>query len=81
MNDDSRRHEHLTPAEQRLLHLLELLRTEALGSDVSLTATVVRTAQWQLVVRRLLFAVGEVAALAADLASSVLRGPSATRRK
>ena len=74
MNDDRRRDDEvLTPAEERLLALLTLLRAETPPSDPGLTSAVMRTARWQLVVRGMFRAVGGFATVTAD-AFAVLLG-------
>ena len=80
MNDERRRTEDLTPAEERLVTLLRLLRADAPRSDPALTEAVVRTARWQLVVKGVLSAVGGFAAAAGDVLAALTGTRGGTRR-
>jgi hypothetical protein len=72
MNDDRTREEELTPAEERLLALLTLLRAEAPRSDPALTHAVMRTARWQLVLQGVFRAVGGFATVTVDALAAIL---------
>jgi hypothetical protein len=72
VNDDRGPEENLTPAEERLLTLLTLLRAEAPRSDRALTEAVVRTARVQLVLRTVFRAVGGFAFVAVDALAAIL---------
>jgi hypothetical protein len=72
MNDDRTRDEELTPAEERLLALLTLLRADAPRSDRALTHAVIRTARWQLVLHGVFRAVGGFAAVTVDALVAIL---------
>jgi hypothetical protein len=52
--------EELSPAEQRLVRLLALLRAERVDAP-ALASAVVRTARWQLVVRELARSLASIA--------------------
>ncbi len=71
MSERGEADEPLTPAEERLVRLLVLLRVDLEGRDV--TGPVLRTAQWQLLVRGVLRAAGATFGAAGD-AVSVLFG-------
>jgi hypothetical protein len=71
MNDDPRR-EELSPAEERLLALLTLLRADAPRSDRALTQAVIRTARWQLLLRGVFRALGGFATVTVDALAAVL---------
>jgi hypothetical protein len=58
--------EPLTPAEQRLLSLLVLLRTDAVRTDFALVRRLMTSVRWQRAVREVLTAVGSLAAAVAD---------------
>ena len=60
MSDEVRPEEELTPAEERLVRLLLLLAAEAPRNGASLPETVVRTARWQLALRGVMQAIGDV---------------------
>lgn len=69
MNRDGGESELLSPAEARLVALLELLRLEAPRAEDSLTERVMRTARWQYALRGTLRLLSEiVAALTEGLA-------------
>ena len=72
MNDDRTREDELTPAEERLLALLTLLRAETPPSDPALTNAVMRTARWQVLVRGMFRAVGGFATVTADAFAAIL---------
>ncbi len=72
MNEDRTPDEELTPAEERLLTLLTLLRAEAPRSDEALTQAVMRTARWQLVVLGVLRAVGGFATATVDTLGAIV---------
>ncbi len=71
MNDEPQR-EELTPAEERLLALLTLLRADAPRSDPALTDAIIRTARWQLVLRSVFRTVGGFANVTIDALAAVL---------
>lgn len=59
----------LTPAEEQLVALLEVLRAEGLDPGEALTAAVMRTVQWQILVRGTIVLIGDlVGSIAAALA-------------
>ena len=72
MNDDRTREDDLTAAEERLLALLTLLRTEVPRSDRALTEAVMRTAHWQLVLQGVFRAVGGFAGVTVDALVAIL---------
>jgi hypothetical protein len=81
MNDDRTPDEELTPAEERLLALLTLLRAETPRSDRALTDAVLRTARWQLVFLGVFRAVGGFATASADTVAAVLGIRAGSRGK
>jgi hypothetical protein len=81
MNHDPTPEEELTPAEERLLTLLTLLRAEAPRSDRALTDAVMRTARWQFVLRGVFRAVGGIAASTLDTLASILGIRAGSRGK
>jgi hypothetical protein len=77
---DHERPEELTPSEERLLRLLLLLRVEP-PDNGALAEAVVRTARWQLLLRGVVNAIGNVATAAAEsLAILAGLGPGSKRR-
>ena len=72
MNEERTPDEELTPAEERLLALLTLLRAEAPRSDHALTQAVMRSARWQLVALGVFRAVGGFATAAVDTLATIL---------
>jgi hypothetical protein len=68
----------LTPAEQRLLALLLLLRTDEARSDPLLARRVIQSVRWQRAVRQVLAAVGGLAAAVGE-GLAVLVGARAGR--
>jgi hypothetical protein len=81
MNDERTSDEDLTPAEERLLALLTLLRAEAPRSDRALTEAVMRTARWQLVLAGVFRAVGGFATATVDTLASILGIRAGSRGK
>ncbi len=81
MNDDRTPDEDLTPAEERLLALLTLLRAEAPRSDRALTEAVIRTARWQLVLLGVFRAVGGFATATVDTLAAILGIRAGSRGK
>ncbi len=81
MNDDRTPDEDLTPAEERLLALLTLLRAETPRSDRTLTEAVMRTARWQLVLAGVFRAVGGFATTTVDTIASILGIRAGSRGK
>lgn len=53
--------DRLSPSEERLLALLTQLRADSPRASESLTATVLQTARWQSLVRRVLRSTGAFA--------------------
>ena len=70
--------EPLSAAEERLLAYLLLLRADAHAAAEPGTQAVMRTVRWQLMIRNVVRAVGELAAALAD-GVSVLVGQRAVR--
>jgi hypothetical protein len=64
VNDESS--DRLTPAEERLLRLLTLLRSEAHGAHASLEDAVMRRVRLQLLARHIGRAVADIAGAVAD---------------
>lgn len=64
MNDEPAA-EELSPAEQRLVRLLALLRAERVDAP-GLASAVARTARWQLVVRELARSLASIAVAVAE---------------
>jgi hypothetical protein len=81
MNDDRTPDEELTPAEERLLTLLTLLRADAPRSDRALTDAVLRTARWQLVFLGVFSTVGGFATATVDTLASILGIRAGSRGK
>jgi hypothetical protein len=81
MNDDRTPDEDLTPAEERLVALLTLLRAEAPRSDETLTEAVIRTARWQLVFLGVFRAVGGFATATVDTLAGILGIRAGSRGK
>ena len=65
MNDEPR-DEPLSAAEERLLAYLLLLRVEAQEAGAPGAQSVMRTVRWQLMIRSVVRAVGDLAAAIAD---------------
>jgi hypothetical protein len=81
VNDDGAREEELSPAEERLVALLALLRAEAPRSDRALTHAVMRTARWQLVLQNVFRVVGGFAGMTVDALAAILGIRSGPRGK
>jgi hypothetical protein len=72
MNDDP---DGLTRAEEQLVALLEVLRAEGLDPGEALTDAVMRTVQWQVLVRGTIVLIGDlVSSMAAALGMFVSTG-------
>jgi len=66
----------VSPTEEQLLALLELLRAERLEAGEALTDVVMRTVQWQVLVRGTIVLIGDlVGSMAAALALFVSTSP------
>jgi hypothetical protein len=72
VNDDRTLEDELTPAEERLVALLTLLRAETPRSDRALTHAVIRTARWQLLLRSVFRTVGGFAGVTVDALAAIL---------
>ncbi len=70
--------DQLSRTEQRLLQLLEPLRTNAPSPAQSLVERTMRSARWQRSVRAPLFAAGQLASAIVD-ALRILLGPGGPR--
>ena len=73
--------DELTPAEQRVVTLLALLRAEPVPGDGTFVGTVMRTVRWQRVVRELAGAIAGLAAAVADGVALVLGVPRRSERR
>ncbi len=81
MSDRGEPDAELTPAEQRLLGLLTLLREAPPEPDEGLTRAVMRRARWEAGVRSALRNVGGLAAAAAESVSVLLGRRSGSPRR
>ena len=75
MSDEERPDEEPSAAEERVLALLTLLRTDAGRDDPTLVATVMRHLRFQRAVREALTAVGAVAGAVSDGVAVILGVP------
>jgi hypothetical protein len=64
VNDDAQ--DRLTPAEERLVRLLALLRVQAEEAQTSLQQAVMQRVRWQLLARQLGHAVAQIAGALTD---------------
>jgi hypothetical protein len=65
----------LTPAEQELLSLLEVLRAEGLEPAEALADAVMRTVEWQILVRGTIVLIGDLAGSMAAMLTLFLSNP------
>jgi hypothetical protein len=65
----------LTPAEQELLSLLEVLRAEGLEPAEALADAVMRTVEWQILVRDTIVLVGDLVGSMAAMLTLFLSNP------
>jgi hypothetical protein len=70
----------LTPAEQELVALLELLRTEGLEPGDALADAVMRTVEWQMLVRGTVVLIGDLVGSMAAMMALFLSSPSRKSR-
>ena len=78
MNEGPHAEETLSPAEERLLFYLLLLRGDGHAAAEPSGATVMRAVRWQLALRNVLRALGELAAALAE-GAMLLLGRGRTR--
>jgi hypothetical protein len=68
----------LSPAERELVALLELLRTERLEPSDALADAVLRTVEWQVLVRSTIILLGDLVGSMAAVLTMFLSSPSRT---
>jgi uncharacterized protein with NRDE domain len=66
----------LSPAEQQLVALLELLQAERLEPGESLPDAVMRTVEWQVLVRSTIVLIGDLVGSMAAMLALFLSDPS-----
>jgi hypothetical protein len=66
----------LSPAEEQLVALLELLRTEGIQPGEALADAVMRTVEWQVFVRGTIVLISDLVGSMAAMLSLVLSDPS-----
>lgn len=66
----------LTPAEEQLVALLELLRAERLEADEAMVEAVLRSARWQVVVRGAILLIDDLVGTVAGALGLVFADPS-----
>lgn len=81
MNDRERPDEALTPSEERLTRLLGILRVGDPPDGATLPRSVARNASWQLFVKRVALAAGDVILAAGETLATVLGLRSSRRRE
>jgi hypothetical protein len=64
-----------TPAEQELLALLEVLRAEGLEPTEALAEAVMRTVEWQMLVRSTIVLIGDLVGSMAAMLTLFLSNP------
>jgi hypothetical protein len=80
VNEEGRPEEGLTASEERLVRLLRLLRVDTPRNGATLPADVVRTASWQLSVRRVAIAASDMIVAAGQTLATVLGLRPSSRR-
>jgi hypothetical protein len=70
----------VSPAEEQLVALLELLRTEGIEPREALADTVMRTVEWQVLVRGTIVLISDLVGSMAAMLSLFLSEPSPPRR-
>jgi hypothetical protein len=66
----------LSPAEEQLVALVELLRTEGIEPRDALADAVMRTVEWQVLVRGTIVLIGDLVGSVAAMLSLFLSEPS-----
>jgi hypothetical protein len=70
----------LSPAEQQLVTLLELLRAEGIEPSEALQEAVMRTVEWQMLVRGTIVLIGDLVGSMATMLALFLSNPPQTPR-
>lgn len=70
----------LSPAEQQLLALLELLQAEGIEPGEALADAVMRTVEWQVLVRSTIVLIGDLVGSMAAMVALFLSGSSSDPR-
>jgi hypothetical protein len=70
----------LSPAEEQLVALLELLRAEGIEPSETVADAVMRTIEWQLLIRGTIVLIGDLVGSMAAMLTLYLGGPSRTPR-
>ena len=69
----------LTPAEEQVVAVLEVLRAEGLDPGDAVTDAVMRTVQWQILVRGTIVLIGDLVGSIAAALALFASSPSRTR--
>ncbi len=72
MNDETRRDDEVAASEERLVRVLGLLRADDPRGRATLPRDVARTAGWQLFVKRVAVAAGDVIVAAGETLATVV---------